>query len=80
MTNDIDRVSERDRKIERLGRVASVSLLAAEVLEEKEAAVAWLSRPNEALGGQVPILLCETEAGAEQVQRALYALEWGGPV
>ncbi|RCV89072.1 DUF2384 domain-containing protein [Vreelandella rituensis] len=54
-------------------------MLAAEVLENKDAAVAWLSRPNEALGGQVPILLCETEAGTKQVRRVLYALEWGGP-
>ncbi|WP_205598597.1 antitoxin Xre/MbcA/ParS toxin-binding domain-containing protein [Halomonas sp. NO4] len=81
VTNDFDRVAGQGRQLEQLGRVASVSLLAAEVLEDKEAAaVAWLSRSNEALGGQVPILLCETEAGAEQVQRVLYALEWGGPV
>lgn len=63
---------------ERLDRIATLCQLAGEVFEDNEAAVAWLSRPNEALGGKVPIMLCETEIGAKQVRRVLSALEWGG--
>lgn len=65
---------------ERLDRIATVSHLAEEVFEDREEAITWLSRPNEALGGQTPIMLCETEIGAKQVRRILHALEWGGIV
>jgi len=63
---------------ERLDRIATVSQLAAEVFEDKQAATDWLSRSNDALGGQAPIMLCDTDIGAKQVRRALHALEWGG--
>lgn len=82
-TSTLDR-RRRDRKkldavaSERLDRIAIVSHLAEEVFEDKQAAIAWLSRTNEALGGQAPIMLCETEIGAKQVRRALHAMEWGG--
>ena len=54
--------------------------LAIEVFQDKQAALDWLSRPNEALGGQAPGVLCETEDGAKQVRRVLHAMEWGGVV
>lgn len=63
---------------ERLDRIASVSLQAEEVFEDRVAAAQWLSKPNKALGNNAPILLCETEIGAKQVRRVLQALEWGG--
>lgn len=63
---------------ERLDRIASVSHLAHEVFESQREAVRWMSTPNKALGGEAPILLCETEIGARQVRRVLHALEWGG--
>lgn len=63
---------------ERLDRIASVSQLAAEVFEDKQAAADWLSRSNDALGGHAPIMLCDTDIGAKQVRRALHAMEWGG--
>ena len=63
---------------ERLDRIASVSLQAEEVFENRDAAAEWMSKPNKALGSNVPILLCETEIGAKQVRRVLNALEWGG--
>jgi putative toxin-antitoxin system antitoxin component (TIGR02293 family) len=63
---------------ERLDRVAGVSHLAEEVFESREAAAHWMSKPNKALGGSTPIMLCETEIGAKQVRRVLQALEWGG--
>ena len=63
---------------ERLDRIATVSHLAEAVLEGREAAARWMSQPNQGLGGEAPIMLCETEIGAKQVRRVLNALEWGG--
>lgn len=63
---------------ERLDRIASISHLVEEVFENRETAARWMSKPNKALGGSPPILLCKTEAGANQVRRVLQALEWGG--
>lgn len=63
---------------ERLDRIAAVSHMAEEVFESRDGAAQWMSRPNKALGGIAPIMLCETEIGAKQVRRVLHALEWGG--
>lgn len=63
---------------ERLDRIATVALLAEEVFEGKQAASEWMSSPNTALGGSIPVMHCETEIGAQQVRRILHALEWGG--
>lgn len=65
---------------ERLDRLAAVAILAEEVFEDKEEAARWIAAPNEALGGNSPVMLCETEIGAKQVRRVLNALEWGGVV
>jgi len=63
---------------ERLDRIAAVYALAEDVFESREAAAQWMSKINKALGGDAPIMLCETEIGAKQVRRVLQALEWGG--
>lgn len=63
---------------ERLDRIATVALLAEEVFEDKQAASEWMSSPNTALAGSIPIMHCETAIGAQQVRRILHALEWGG--
>lgn len=63
---------------ERLDRIATVALLAKEVFESEQAAAEWLSSPNVALGGNSPVMHCETAIGAQQVRRILHALEWGG--
>ena len=55
-----------------------VCQLAEEVFESRLAAADWMSRANRSLGGQAPIMLCETEIGAKQVRRVLNALDWGG--
>ncbi|WP_460151869.1 antitoxin Xre/MbcA/ParS toxin-binding domain-containing protein [Pseudomonas sp. S2_B07] len=65
---------------ERLDRIATVSHLAEEIFETQMIATVWMSTPNKALGGTAPIMLCEIEAGANQVRRVLFALRWGGPV
>lgn len=63
---------------ERLDRLAMVAMLAKDVFETSGAAAQWMAAPNEALGGNTPVMLCETEIGAGQVRRVLHALEWGG--
>lgn len=64
---------------ERLDRVAVVCHLAEQVLQNRNMAACWMSKPNKALGGDTPVLLCGTEIGGNQVRRVLQALEWGGP-
>lgn len=71
--------TELDQKLEQLSRVAHTSMLALDVWEDTDAAISWLSRPNQSLNGQIPLVLCETESGKKQVQRVLHALEWGSP-
>lgn len=63
---------------ERMDRIASVSHHAEKVFEDRKAAAQWMTRPNQALDGNEPILLCATEIGAKQVRRVLHALEAGG--
>ncbi|MBV6274205.1 DUF2384 domain-containing protein [Alcaligenaceae bacterium CGII-47] len=63
---------------ERLDRIATVALLAEDVFEDKHAASEWMSSPNAALGGRIPVMHCETAIGAQQVRRIIHALEWGG--
>lgn len=65
---------------ERLDRIATVSHLAEEIFEAQVTATDWMSTPNKALGGTAPIMLCETEIGAQQVRHVLHALGAGGPV
>jgi len=57
---------------------SEVCFLAEQIFEDAEAAAAWLSRPNEALGNRRPIDCCITEAGCQQVLRVLHAIEYGG--
>ena len=63
---------------ERLDRVAVVFNLAEAVFQSRNTAAWWMSKPNKALGGDTPVMLCETEIGANQVRRVLHALDWGG--
>jgi len=65
---------------ERLDRLAQVAVLAEDVFENKYTASTWMATPNDSLGGQTPLSLCETELGARQVRRVLHAIEWGGAV
>lgn len=63
---------------ERIDRLAQIAVLAEEIFEDKAGAGAWMSSPNDALGGKTPLSLCETELGGRQVHRVLHAIEWGG--
>ncbi|MFK3795720.1 antitoxin Xre/MbcA/ParS toxin-binding domain-containing protein [Pseudomonas sp. NPDC088444] len=65
---------------ERLDRIASLAVRAAEVFNDQQTAQHWIISPNRALNDQTPITLCETDIGALQARRVLAALEHGGVV
>jgi putative toxin-antitoxin system antitoxin component (TIGR02293 family) len=62
---------------DRLYRTAKVLALAARVLEDKDAARAWLSEPQFGLGKKTPCELLTTDAGARQVEDLLLRMEHG---
>ncbi len=58
-------------------RVERVFWRAQQVFEDAAAAVAWISRPNRALGGVAPLTVLDTEAGYELVLDTLGRIEYG---
>ena len=63
---------------DRLLRVARVIARAIELLEgDDKAARHWLSAPQRALAGAVPLTLAQTEFGALEVERLIGRLEHG---
>ena len=62
---------------DRLVRTARIMGLAEEVLEDAENSRAWLSRPQSALGNEIPQELMRTEIGAKQVEDVLLRMEHG---
>ena len=44
---------------------------------DRDAAKSWLSAPQKALGGEVPLTIARTELGALEVERAIGRLEHG---
>jgi putative toxin-antitoxin system antitoxin component (TIGR02293 family) len=62
---------------DRVYRAESILSSAVRVLEDEIAARAWVSRPNRALGGEVPLALLDTEAGYELVMDTLGRIEYG---
>lgn len=62
---------------DRLVRFARLLGKAVEVLETVENARLWLSSPQLALGGAVPLAFAETEVGAREVEDLLNRVEYG---
>jgi len=62
---------------DRLVRAARLYSIAAEVLEDSQAAARWLKTPQRALGGAVPLQLAETDAGTRAVEALLGRMEHG---
>ncbi len=62
---------------DRLFRVALVFQRAVETLENVDAARRWLNAPRRALGNRRPIELCDTEAGAREVENLLIRIDEG---
>lgn len=62
---------------DRLYRIARLITLAEEVLEDKQAAINWLHRPQMGLNEKTPFELMKSEAGAKEVESLLYRIEYG---
>lgn len=65
--------SEQDR----MYRADRVWRRALEVLEDEDAARAWIRRGNRSLGGEAPLSLLDTEVGYELVLDTLGRIEYG---
>jgi len=59
----------------RLFRLARLYARASEVLDGRAAAARWLRRPQRALGGEIPLALLDTDAGALAVEQLLGRIE-----
>lgn len=62
---------------DRVYRAEKVLARAIEVLEDADAARAWLNRNNRSLGGEIPLALLDTEPGYELVLDTLGRIEYG---
>ena len=62
---------------DRLVRSARLYAIAAEVLEDPEAAARWMKTPQRALAGAVPLHLARTDVGTRAVEALLGRMEHG---
>lgn len=62
---------------DRLYRIARLSALAEQVLEDRERAREWLRSPQIGLNERVPLELMRTEAGAREIEDLLIRIEHG---
>jgi putative toxin-antitoxin system antitoxin component (TIGR02293 family) len=62
---------------DRLYRLSKTIAIAEEVLESGDSAMSWLRREQPGLGGQVPLKLLVTQAGADQVETLLRRIDYG---
>lgn len=62
---------------DRLARLARLVVRAEEALGESDKARRWLVKSNRALGGQQPLALLDSDAGALAVERVLGRIEHG---
>lgn len=59
-------------------QISRVFELAVELFEgDATAASQWLTTPNNALAGSTPLAVCETDAGAREVENLIGRLEFG---
>lgn len=62
---------------EKAARLARIFALAEDAFQSTSKASAWLREPSRVLGGQVPLSLLATEAGARLVEEELLRIDWG---
>ncbi|MDN5850498.1 MAG: DUF2384 domain-containing protein [Nitrococcus sp.] len=62
---------------DRLFRIARLTVQAQEVFEDEDTALDWLRSPNQALAGETPYGLLDTDAGAGAVEAELIRIEYG---
>jgi putative toxin-antitoxin system antitoxin component (TIGR02293 family) len=62
---------------DRLFRIVRIFAVASQVLEDDKVASEWMHRPQQGLGGRVPLEMIQTEAGAREVEDLLGRIEHG---
>ena len=66
-------VDESDRAV----RLLRIQTLAEDTFGDKQKASLWLRRPLMELGGQTPLGVAQTEAGARVIETVLGKIAWG---
>lgn len=66
-------VDESDRTV----RLMRIQTLAEETFGDKEKANRWLRRMLAELGGETPLVIAQTEAGARVIETILGKIAWG---
>jgi putative toxin-antitoxin system antitoxin component (TIGR02293 family) len=62
---------------DRIERVKRIYALTQDAIGGRDKAGVWLTRPNRALHGQIPLSLLDTDAGAQIVEEELYRIRYG---
>lgn len=62
---------------DRLYRFSKVIAVALEVMQGEEGAMSWLRRSQPGLGGEIPLDLLVTQAGADEVETLLRRIQHG---
>jgi putative toxin-antitoxin system antitoxin component (TIGR02293 family) len=62
---------------DRVYRLSKALAVAEEVLTTPKQAMTWLRRAQPGLGGQVPLDLLATQAGADEVETLLRRIDYG---
>lgn len=66
-------VDESDRAV----RLLRIQTLAEDSFDDKEKANRWLRRPLTELGGETPLIVAQTDAGARVIETILGKIAWG---
>ncbi len=66
-------VEESDRAV----RLLRIQTVAEETFQDRGKAAVWLRRPLSELGGESPLAVAETEAGARVIETILAKIAWG---
>lgn len=66
-------IDESDRAV----RLLRVQTLAEDTFGDKDKANRWLRRPLTELGGETPLAVAQTEAGARVIETILGKIAWG---
>jgi putative toxin-antitoxin system antitoxin component (TIGR02293 family) len=66
-------VDESDRAV----RLLRIQTLAEDTFGDKEKANRWLRRPLTELGGETPLVIAQTDAGARVIETVLGKIAWG---
>jgi putative toxin-antitoxin system antitoxin component (TIGR02293 family) len=62
---------------DRGARLSRIEILANKTFRSRTQAKRWLRRPLAALGGETPLAVAQTEAGARAIETILGKIDWG---